>query len=76
MYTCIILCIKHVIKRKMDRTQQFKQHNDFLPSIRKCAAKEGLLGDDNASSFVSVGSVDICSCMPAGYIPLNYFFLH
>lgn len=60
----------------MDRTQQNKQHNDFLPSIRKCVAKEGLLGDDHAASLssVSVGSVDICHCMPTCYIPLNHSF--
>lgn len=61
MYTYIILCIKHIVKRKMDRTQQNKKHNDFLPSIKKCVAKEGLLGDDSASSLSSVGSADIYS---------------
>lgn len=66
MYTCIILCIKHFVNRRMDRAQQNEKHNDtFFPSIKKCVAKEGLLGDENASSLssVSVGSVDICSCI-------------
>lgn len=78
MYSCIILCRKHVIQRKMNRTQQNKRHNDFLPSTKKRVAKEGLLGDANASSLssVSVASVDILSCMRTSYIPLNHSFLH
>ena len=41
-YICFILYIKHVVKRKMDRTQWNKKPNDFLPSTKKCVAKEGL----------------------------------